>query len=126
MDYNYLELERQIRALQNMVHVPSSGVSKTTEELRNGNNSFVVDTIQHYFMFRYGGVDEPLSIDPITKSVLNVKFINSVDVSNIIGGIREGYGINIDAMGGGVSKVNVIENMFALKSDLDELEDMIT
>ena len=126
MDYNYLELERQIRALQNMVHVPSSGVSKTTEELRNGNNSFVVDTIQHYFMFQYGGVDEPLSIDPITKSILNVKFINSVDVSNIIGGIREGYGINIDAMGGGVYKVNVIENMFALKSDLNELEDMIT
>ena len=126
MDYNYLELERQIRALQNMVHVPSSGVSRTTEELRNGNNSFVVDTIQHYFMFQYGGVDESLSIDPITKSILNVKFINSVDVSNIIGGIREGYGINIDAMGGGVYKVNVIENMFALKSDLNELEDMIT
>ena len=56
MDYNYLELERQIRALQNMVHVPSSGVSKTTEELRNGNNSFVVDTIQHYFMFKYGAL----------------------------------------------------------------------
>ena len=85
-----------------MVHVPSSGVSKTTEELRNGNNSFVVDTIQHYFMFQYGGVDESLSIDPITKSILNVKFINSVDVSKLIGGIREGYGINIDAMGGGV------------------------
>ena len=108
MDYNYLELERQIRALQNMPHVPSSGISKTTEELRNGNNSFVVDTIQHYFMFRYGGVDKPLSIDPITKSILNVKFINDVDVSKIMGGIREGYGINIEPIGGGVYKVNVI------------------
>ena len=126
MDYNYLELERQIRALQNMVHVPSSGVSKTTEELRNGNNSFVVDTIQHYFMFKYGGINEPLSVDPITKSILNVKFINDVDVSKLLGGIREGYGINIESIGGGVYKINVIENMFALKSDVDELEDMIT
>ena len=126
MDYNYLELERQIRALQNMTHVPSAGVSKTTEELRNGNNTFLVDTIQHYFMFKYGGVDAPLSIDPINKSLLNVEYINDVNVSDLVGGLREGYGINIESMGDGVYKLNVVDNMFALKSDLEDIEDMIT
>ena len=123
MDYNYLKLEQQIRALMNLAHVPSSGSSKTTEELKNGNNTFLVDAIKHYFVFKYGGVSEPISVDPITKSILNVRFINDVDVSKLIGGVSEGYGVSIENIGNGVFKIGVIDNMFALKDDVTDIND---
>ena len=124
MDYNYLRLEQQIRALMNITHASSSGSSKTTEELKNGNNTFLVDAIKHHFLFKYGGVAEPLSVDPITKSILNVQFINDVDVTKLVGGLTAGYGISIQNMGNGIFKLDVVENMFVLKNELkDELKD---
>ena len=59
-------------------------------------------------------------VDPINRSLLNVQYINSVDISKLIGGVAEGYGISIVNKGEGIYQINVIENMFALLTDLSQ------
>ena len=125
MDYKYIELERQIKSLMNKNFVISSTRSKSAEEISNGSNSLYIDTIQKYFVFKVNGLSESVIVDPLNKSLLNVQYINDVDVSKLIGGIREGYGINITEVSNGVYEVNVKENMFASKDELDVLTDEI-
>ena len=122
MDYNYLSLLQQIKALQNNNHVISSNRSKSTEELSNGSLTLLVDTIKQYFTFRCSGIADPIYLDPINHQILNVSYINGVDVSNLISGIAKGYGINITDKGAGIYEVAVIDKMFALSTELDEVD----
>ena len=121
MDYKYIELERQIKSLMNKNFVISSTRAKSAEEISNGSNSLYIDTIQKYFVFKVNGLSESVIVDPLNKSLLNVQYINDVDVSRLIGGIREGYGIDIIEKSNGVYEVSVKENMFASKSELDDV-----
>ena len=122
MDYNYIYLQQQIKALMNKAYVSSSSHSKVAEEVRNGSCNFLVDTVQKYFTFKYAGITDPVYIDPIGKKLLNVKFIGDVDVTKLLGGLEKGYGINIEGQGNGIYKISVVEDMFALKSDVTEVE----
>ena len=123
MDYKYIELERQIKSLMNKNFVVSSTRSKSAEEVSNGSCQLYIDTIQKYFIFKVSGLTESICINPLTNSLLNVKYINGVDVSNLCSGISAGYGINIENLNDGVFKINVKENMFALKNEVDEVND---
>ena len=123
MDYKYIELERQIKSLMNKNFVVTSTRSKSAEELSNGSCQLYIDTIQKYFIFKVSGLSESICINPLTYSLLNVKYINGVDVSNLCSGISAGYGINIENLNDGVFKINVKENMFALKNEVDEVND---
>ena len=122
MDYNYIYLQQQIKALMNKAYVSSSSHSKTAEEVRNGSCNFLVDTVQKYFTFKYAGITDPVYIDPIGKRLLNVKFIGDVDITKLVGGLEKGYGINIEGQGNGIYKISVVEDMFALKNDVTEVE----
>lgn len=122
MDYNYIHLQQQIKALMNLSHVPASGHSKVAEEVVNGACNFLEDTVQNYFMFKYDGINDPIYVDPIGKRLLNVKFIGDIDLSKVVSMMQEGYGIDIVNMGGGVFKINVKDGMFALKSEVSEVD----
>lgn len=122
MDYRYIYLQNQIKALMNKHYVPSSSHSKIAEEIQNGNCNLLVDTIQKYFAFKYSGVSNPIYIDPLQKRLLNVSYINDVDVNNLLGGIKGGYGIIIEDLGKGIKKISVEENKFALKEDLQDVD----
>lgn len=123
MDYQYIYLQNQIRALMNKNYVPSSSHAASATELKNGSNTLLVDTVQKCFLFKYAGLNESVMVDPLNRSLLNVAYINGVDVSKLIGGILAGYGVIIEDQGEGVYKVSVNENMFALKSDVEEITD---
>ena len=123
MDYKYIELERQIKSLMNKNFVVTSTRSKSAEELSNGSCQLYVDTIQKYFIFKVSGMNESIYINPLTNSLMNVQYINGVDVSNLFSSISAGYGIDVENLTGGVFKINVKENMFALKNEVDEVND---
>ena len=122
MDYNYIRLENQIKALMNQNHVPSSSISKVAEFIKNGSLELYIDTIQKQFVFKNTGINNPISVDPIKNEILNVKLLNGVDISKLIGGIDGGYGINIEEISKGVFKISVIEDTFALKTDIVDVE----
>ena len=73
-------------------------------------------------MFKYAGINDPIYIDPIGKRLLNVKFIGDVDISKLIGGLEKGYGINIESKGNGIFKISVEDNLFALKSEVSDVD----
>ena len=114
MDYKYIELERQIKSLMNKNFVVSSTRAKSAEEVSNGSCQLYIDTIQKYFIFKVSGLNESIYVNLLINSLLNVKYINGVDVSKLIGGISAGYGITIESLTGGVYKINVEENKFVL------------
>ena len=121
MDYNYIRLENMIKQLMNKSYVPSSSHAQSAEEIIKGSFKLFCDSVNNYYTFKYGTYD-PLYIDPIKRGLFNVQFINDVDITKLIGGVEEGYGIRIDNIGKGVYKVNVINDMFALKSELTEVD----
>ena len=102
MDYNYIRLEGMIKQLMNKNYVPSSSSSQNSKELINGNAKLYFDTILNHFVFKYLNLEPSLSIDPINRTLLNVAYINNVDVTKLIGGVEAGYGIKIIDMGGGI------------------------
>lgn len=120
MNYEYQYLLQQIKNLANKEHVISSWRSKSAEELSNGGLSIVVDTVQKYFAFKSSGLAEPVYIDPIGQKLINIKFINGVDVSKLISGITKGYGIKITDKGAGIYEIAVEEGKFALISDVEQ------
>ena len=117
MDYKYIELERQIKSLMNKNFVVSSTRAKSAEEVSNGSCQLYIDTIQKYFIFKVSGINESICVNPLTNTLLNVKYINNVDVSKLIGGVDAGYGITIEDLNDGVYRINVEENKFALKDE---------
>ena len=121
MNYEYQYLLQQIKSIANKEHVVSSNRAKSAEEITNGSLSVVVDIIQKYFAFKCSGLSEPVYIDPIGQRILNIKYINDVNVEELIGGITNGYGITIEEQPGGVYKVSVVDNMFALQEDVDDI-----
>ena len=125
MDYNYIHLQNQIKALMNKNYVPSSSHAASATELKNGSNSFLVDTVQKFFVFKYAGLNESVMVDPINRKLLNVAYINGVDVSKLIGGVMAGYGITIENQGDGVYKIRATDEMFALKSDVEDVNDKL-
>ena len=125
MDYNYIHLQNQIKALMNKNYVPSSSHAASATELKNGSNSLLINTAQKYFVFKYAGLNESVMVDPINRKLLNVAYINGVDVSKLIGGLMAGYGITIENQGDGVYKISVTDEMFALKSDVEDLNDKL-
>ena len=125
MDYNYIHLQNQIKALMNKNYVPSSSHAASATELKNGSNSLLVNTALKYFVFKYAGLNESVMVDPINRKLLNVAYINGVDVSKLIGGLMAGYGITIENQGDGVYKISVTDEMFALKSDVEDLNDKL-
>ena len=118
MDYNYIRLENMIKQLMNKSYVPSSSRAKSTEEIYNGSCKLYIDTVLNRYVFKYSTLAPSIMVDPINRSLLNVQYINNVDISKLIGGVAEGYGININNMGEGIYQINVVENMFALLDDL--------
>lgn len=125
MNYEYQYLLQQIKNLANKEHVISSGRAKSAEEISNGGLSIVVDTVQKYFAFKTAGLAEPVYIDPIGQQLINIKFINGVDVSKLISGITKGYGIKITDKGAGIYEIAVEEDKFALTSDVQEINSSI-
>ena len=124
MDYNYIRLEKQIKQLMNKNYVPSSTHSQSAEELIKSPLRLYIDLVSKCFMFRYiGSTFDPIYIDPLNRAIMNVQYLNDVDISKLIGGVVEGYGIVIDNMGKGIYEINVKEGMFALKSDMDAVND---
>lgn len=123
MDYNYIRLENQIKALMNQNHVPSSTVSKIAESLKNGTLELFIDTVQNRFVFKYVGINNPVSIDPLKKEILNIELLNGVDVSKLVGGIQNGYGINIEETTKGVFKISVDETTIASKNDVSKVDE---
>ena len=100
MDYNYIRLEKQIKQLMNKSYVPSSSHAQSAEELIKGSVRLYIDTVSKYFAFKLVGASfDPLYIDPLNRALMNVQFINDVDISKLIGGVAEGYGIVIENMG---------------------------
>ena len=118
MDYNYIRLENMIKQLMNKSYVPSSSRAKSTEEIYNGSCRLYIDTVLNRYVFKYSTLAPSIMVDPINRSLLNVQYINNVDISKLIGGVAEGYGISINNMGEGIYQINVVENMFALLDDL--------
>ena len=105
MNYDYIRLENQIKALMNRNYVSSSSHSQRAEEIVDGACNLYVDTVQKYFTFKYAGINDPVYIDPINKRLLNVKFINDVDISKLLSAIESGYGISIEDLGEGKYKI---------------------
>ena len=68
MDYNYIHLQNQIKALMNKNYVPSSSHAASATELKNGSNSLLVNTALKYFVFKYAGLNESVMVDPINRS----------------------------------------------------------
>ena len=120
MDYKYIELERQIKSLMNKNFVITSTRAKSAEELINGSCTLYIDTINNYFMFKVAGLSESVYLNPLNKSLMNIQYINGVDVSKLISGISEGFGIDIKQTDNGIYEINIKENMFAEKEEVDE------
>ena len=124
MNYEYIRLEQQIKQLMNRFYVPSSSKSQAAEELVKGLIKLYIDSVGKKIEFVYTINDvEPLYIEPENRAIMNVQYLNDVDISKLIGGVAEGYGIVIDNMGKGIYKINVKEGMFALKSDMNAIND---
>ena len=122
MDYNYIRLENQIKALMNQNHVPSSTISKIAESMKKGTLELYIDTVNKQFVFKHSGINNPISIDSINSEILHVRLLNGVDVTSLIGGITNGYGVTIEETSRGIYKVSVNEGMFALTTDIANIE----
>ena len=64
-----------------------------------------------------------IGIDPINNKIVNVKYINDVDVSKLIGGISAGDGIDVEDIGNGIFKVSVKAGSFATPEELNKVND---
>ena len=107
----------------NKSYVPSSSHAQSAEELIKGALRIYIDIVSHFFTFKYTGSSfDPLYIDPVNRAIMNVQFLNDVDISKLIGGVAEGYGIVIKDLSKGIYEINVKDGMFALKTELDEVD----
>lgn len=122
MDYNYIRLENQIKALMNKNYSSTSAVAQIAQQLQVGNFQLFVDTVNKQFVFKYHSVNNPIGIDAINNKIVNVKYINDVDISKLVSAITSGYGIVVDDMGNGVFKVSVDENKFATKDEMNAVD----
>ena len=123
MDYNYIRLENQIKALMNKNYTSSSGVSQIAQQLQLGNFQLYIDTVNKQFTFKYNSLNNPIGIDPINNKIVNVKYINDVDISKLIGGLTAGDGIVVEDTGNGICKISVAEWMFATNEEIKKIED---
>ena len=120
MNYDYQYLLQHIKNLANKEHVISSSRAKSTEELSNGSLSLIVDTVRKYFSFKTAGLSDPVYLDPIGQQLINIKYINGVDVTRLISGITKGDGIVITDKGNGLYEIAIEDNKYALIRDVEE------
>ena len=123
MDYNYIRLENQIKSLMNKNYSSNSGVSQIAQQLQSGNFQLYIDTVTKQFIFKYHSINNPIGIEPINNKIINVKYINDVDVSKLIGGISAGDGIDVEDIGNGIFKVSVKAGSFATPEELNKVND---
>ena len=123
MDYNYIRLENQIKALMNKNYSSTSAVSQIAQQLQVGNYQLFIDTVNKQFVFKYHSINNPIGIDPINNKIVNVKYINDVDISKLIGGLTAGDGIVVEDTGNGVFKISVEEGKFATPDEMKKIED---
>ena len=121
MDYNYIRLENQIKSLMNKNYSATSAISQIAQQIQLGNYQFYIDTVNKQFIFKYNSLNNPIGIDPINNKIVNVKYINDVDISNLVADIIAGNGIDVDDQGNGIYKVSVSEGMFATTDDLTDI-----
>ena len=95
----------------------NSGVSQIAQQLQSGNFQLYIDTVNKQFIFKYHSINNPIGIEPINNKIINVKYINDVDVSKLIGGISAGDGIDVEDIGNGIFKVSVKAGSFANRHD---------
>ena len=122
MDYNYIRLENQIKALMNKNYSATSAISQIAQQIQLGNYQIYIDTVNKQFVFKYISLNNPIGIDPINNKIVNVKYINDVDISNLVADIIAGNGIEVDDQGNGVYKVGVKEGVFATTDDLSAVD----
>ena len=123
MDYNYIRLENQIKALMNKNYSSTSAVSQIAQQLQVGNYQLFIDTVNKQFVFKYHSINNPIGIDPINNKIINVKYINDVDISKLIGGLTAGDGIVVEDIGNGVFKISVEEGKYATPDELKKIDE---
>lgn len=67
-----------------------------------------IDTIQKRFIFKYVCMNNQVTIDSLKKEIINVELLKIVDISNLVGGIKNGHGINVDEISNSISSSTYI------------------